>query len=920
MQIVFTSWWPAWLLAAVPIVLLLTAGRPSSSSRRRVRIASGLRIAAYCLIVGALMGPRLELRMHEISVVYAIDVSNSVSAQFVRGALDWIQDANRRYRPAQARYVVFADRPKLIDELTAIPAVSVSSGATRTTDSEAIDQSATDLEQALNAARFGFEPGFAKRLVLITDGNETEGDVWRVIPALRAEHIRVFSLPAVPARESYARIDQLELPESVRQEEPVSLQVRIAARDTNPARVDVAVGGEAAGSRTVSLSQGVNRLSFQLRFKHTGETTVVVRLALDKGGTPAVDTYTQSVWVKPRPRVLYVESDRSAAHYLASALKLQGIDVTTVDPERLSEPSVLRDEDAVIVSDIPADHIDAAGIRNVSTFVRDRGGALLFAAGENTYGKTGYTKGEMERLLPVRFEGRRKRKDLDLVLLIDRSYSMRGRKLEMAKSAALATLDLLEEQHRLAVIAFDSRPHEVVPLLPVGSKRRAEDLISSMSASGQTNIYHALSEAYRVLAGSNAKTKHVILLSDGDTAPPPAAANTERMSDSESAWETMRRSRRDSVGRPLLRDEAGEAAPTGGSFADIVADMTAANITLSTVALGEKPNLELMRSLAEWGEGKSYVAARDIDIPGLFVAEARRLLGESLVEESFRPTAKVGSEALSGIDFSSGPPLKGYVVARAKRFSGVLLEAKHDQPLLLETRYGLGKSIAFLSDVKNRWAAEWVSWPGYGRFWAQLVRDAVRDRSNPGLTFRVSRRGREALVELSALDPEGRYRNQLAPLVQVITPDGRSAVQVLRQVAPGRYAVRMPLQPSSTAPYRFALMSTHGLPRTELALTGSRSLYYAGTDEYRALPPNLAMLAALSEQTGGKLAPAPAEIFARSADAGIVATPLWPYLAALALLLFLADIAVRRLPWPLRGKTASTKPAGTNQQPLDLRQ
>ena len=111
----------------------------------------------------------------------------------------------------------------------------------------------------------------------------------------------------------------------------------------------------------------------------------------------------------------------------------------------------------------------------------------------------------------------------------------------MAKSAALATLDMLEEQHRLAVVAFDSRPHDVVPLAEIGSKRRAEDLIGSMTASGQTNIYNALWHAYHLLADSHAKTKHVILLSDGDTAPPPSRATEGRMSDSDSAWETMRR-------------------------------------------------------------------------------------------------------------------------------------------------------------------------------------------------------------------------------------------------------------------------------------------------------------------------------------------------------------------------------------------
>ena len=184
-----------------------------------------------------------------------------------------------------------------------------------------------------------------------------------------------------------------------------------------------------------------------------------------------------------------------------------------------NDAQLLADKDVVILSDVRADSLVRMP-RSVSGVRPRRGGGLIFAAGQNTYGKEGYANSEIERLLPVKFESKRKREDLDLVLLIDRSSSMRHIKIEMAKSAALATLDLLDEEHRLAVIAFDAQPHDVVPLVPVGDKRAAENLISRMTSSGQTNIYNALLRAQQLLADSSAKTKHIILLSDGLTAPP----------------------------------------------------------------------------------------------------------------------------------------------------------------------------------------------------------------------------------------------------------------------------------------------------------------------------------------------------------------------------------------------------------------
>ena len=188
----------------------------------------------------------------------------------------------------------------------------------------------------------------------------------------------------------------------------------------------------------------------------------------------------------------------------------------------------MRGADTVVLNDVPAARLNEDATRRLERFVRDQGGGLIFVAGENTYGKGGFAGSGVERMLPVKFEARRKRKELDLVLLIDRSYSMLGRKLELAKSAALATLDLMEAEHRLAVVAFDSQPHDVVPLAEVGGKRRAEDVISSMTPAAEPTSTTRCGARAKLLKGSQSSTKHVILLSDGQTVPPPNAARLRR--------------------------------------------------------------------------------------------------------------------------------------------------------------------------------------------------------------------------------------------------------------------------------------------------------------------------------------------------------------------------------------------------------
>jgi hypothetical protein len=457
----------------------------------------------------------------------------------------------------------------------------------------------------------------------------------------------------------------------------------------------------------------------------------------------------------------------------------------------------------------------------------------------------------------------------------------------VAKAAALATLDLLEEEQGLGVVAFDAQPHEIVPLGPVGDKRQAENLISRMTSSGQTDIYRALLHAQRSFAESRAEIKHIILLSDGLTAPPPADAVGAgggsrgpkiKYLTAESQW-------------PRYDDDM------AGSFQGIVGELAAAKITLSTVVMGEGPDVKFMTTLAEMGKGRTYIARSDGEVPSLFAGETRRVRGDAVVEEPFRPQVKAWSPTIAGVDFAGGPQLRGYVESKPKRFSDVLLEAKKDLPLLAETHYGLGKTVVFLSDVKNRWATDWLGWPGYAKLWGQVVRDSVRRDAGDGVRWRVTREGRSALVQLTALGDDGGHHSGLQPRVRITPPSGDSSVAELPQIAPGRYATRIPLAGASSVPWHFELLPGEELRAADLARAGSRRLFYTYPDEYRLLPPNLPLLRAVSEQTGGALAPRADEIFRPRGDGGITTTPLWPGLVAAALLLFLLDILVRRAPW-----------------------
>lgn len=887
-----------WLLALLPVVWLVAWRARAVHSRLRLAGAVALRTLALTLLVTALAAPETRQRGEALSVVYAIDVSRSVSADYLANAIDWIRTSNAHHRPDAARYVVFGARPRLVQSLREVEQLRLAESAVDAAPG-AIVQGATDIEQALRMSLYGFAPDAVRRLVLISDGNQTHGDLWRAVPVLRQAGVRVFTVPAPPAVELDAWVQNLQAADDIRQFEPVSVHVQVGATGAMRSAVTLAAGQRVLGRRTVALRPGTNDVVFETTLDRVGLVDLRATVRAEGDTLPVNDASSRTFRVAPPPRVLYVEGVPESAYHFADALRAHRIDVTVAAPDTIVDAGSLRARfDIVVVSDVFARDLSRAAVGALGEFVRE-GGGFVFAAGESTFGREGFAGGGLERLLPVRFEARRKRHDLDLVLLIDRSHSMRGRKLELAKTAALSTLDLLEPRHRLAVVGFDSKPHEVVPLAAVGHKRRAEDLISSMTARGQTNLYPALLAARRMLEGSTTRTRHVILLSDGVTAPPPRLA--EGAMDVDEIRARIQKSREDAMrraGMDIPPPESREALPAPGALESLVAELAAAGVTVSTVAIGEKPDLTLLADLAAVGNGRAYVARSDAEVPGLFVRETRRLLGEAIVEEDFRPVAVHGDRVLQGIDFARGPPLRGYVVARPKAFADVLLRAPKDRPLLATTQYGLGRTAAFLSDVKNRWAAGWLGWEGYGRLWAQLIRDTMPRPPEAGLDLEVRREGPQARITLRALDEALAYRNGLQPRLRVTDPDGSSNEVRMLQSAPGHYSAEWPVLPGQGRPYRFAPVAGGGLSAAEVAAIGPRMLSYAWADEYRNSGTDVTTLRALAERTGGAFAPRAEAIFAARDDDVRAVRAWWPACVAGALALFLFEILWRRMPWP----------------------
>ena len=841
MRFSFDTYWPLLLLLVIPYLWWVQRRTQTDLSPKHLKLAGFVRSAIVALIVFALMQPVIYRSGAWISVVYLLDVSQSVSPPAIQSAIQWIQQTNEAGHPDHARFIPFAANAGIFDKLDQLKEVQVATTASR----GSIDQSGTNIENAIDSAIRSFAPHHLKRLVLLSDGNENSGRMMNMLARLKSEGIHVHTVPSPARTNRDVWVENILAPSEVTAEELFPLEAHVYSQTETSAEVEVKHGDKVLGTKQVHLIRGLNRVAFEASIKdEAGPALVEAEVKSANDPFAENNKFRSSIVVQGRPKILYVESHAQSARYLQSALTSEGLNVNTVDPSMIPNSlEQLDGYDAVLLSDVARNSLNDQQMKTLATYVRDLGGGFILAGGENNYGEGGYSKTAIEEVLPVTFETKKEKPDsVAMIVVLDKSGSMGGQKIEMTKEAAKAPLALLKDTDSFGVVAFDYNFYWPVKFQPVSNRSAITQAISTIIAGGETNIYPALREAYIQLAGATSQVKHVILLSDGRSLP--------------------------------------------DDFEGLTKKMAEGKITVSTVAVGNGADRELLSQIANWGHGRTYYLEDPNAVPQIFTEETELATGKTLREESFKPVVKKNVEAFKGIDFDAAPPLLGYVATKSKDTSEVLLESKRKDPILARWQYGLGKTAAFLSDLKDRWAVDWLRWNGYPKFWSQLVREIMRRRDDNEFDFRVVKDGDEAKISINAIRKDGQFRNKLETQVRVVGPDQSISDVAVHQVGPGAYEAKYPL--TKKGAYLFRAVGAESGGR-------SRVIAYSYPDEYHFYPPNTELLRSISNETKGRFQPRTEDIFEANGETTALPTPLWPYLTALALMLYLTDVLLRRV-------------------------
>jgi uncharacterized membrane protein len=740
---------------------------------------------------------------------------------------------------------------------------------------------ATDIASAMQLAYGLFPAGYLRRAVLLSDGVQTDGDLLAEANRARGFDVKIFSIPYHRPVPGEVAVRDLKLPDKIHEGETFDIHAQVFSSVPQKVRVVLKQGdviNAIDGVKSVDLQAGDNDLAFKSKAVLPGDVTYSFEVTdIPEDRFKENNRYTAVAAVIGKPTILYVEGNPARAGYLSAALSAQQYNVDTSNPL----PTSLREAeryDFIILSDVPAERVSLTQQDTIESYVRDLGGGFLFAGGESGFGLGGWYHTTIERILPVRMdaEKRRDEPEVAMALVIDRSGSMTGLPLEMAKAAAKATADTLAADDLLEVIVFDSTPTRIVRMTPAKHRARIQNDIARIQPGGGTEIFPALDEAFRALSVVRAKKKHVILLTDGQ-------------------------------------------APQQG-IRDLVQAMSAEGITVTSVGLGGGIDEGLLRTIAEVGQGRFYKVADPQSLPRVFTRETEMVSRNSAVEEYFQPKVVSPADFLRGVDIASAPYLHGYVATKLKPPPAQeILTSELQEPVLARWHVGLGWTLAWTSDVKNLWAAEWLKWPGYGQFWGQLVREHMRQKRRQQYDMRceIDSATGHLHASIDAVGLDDKFQNDLDAKMTMVGPvaagggakDGAETKKVpMAQTAPGRYEADFPLDRYGSfllhASLERQVDDGHGNFKSATVAESYGHVTHPYPREYLALAPDVATLTRAAEVTGGKLNPEPAAIFDPAGETIRYHQDLWSRFVGAALAAFLLDLFIRRVRLFDRKKTA----------------
>ena len=923
-------------LAALALPLLVLGWRAMTGMDRVRRIvALGLRSLLIIAIAFMLAAPRMVQEHDDLTVIGLLDISGSVqrfadlppiagdtpdepvrrsNIEYLRR---WFRQATQLRTPDDRFGLIVFDGRAI--------AISTPTRA-RYTDDNLDTQLAegTNIAEALRLGLAMFPADTAKRLVLVTDGNETAGsavdairqtfatrDSRFTIDDFRLDNPAAAPAPAPPApaanRHSSIPVDVLPIAYNVRGDVQVlrvesppgalagqTVTVRIVLQSTTATAgtltlrregEEVDLNGTADGtSRRVDVPEGQ---SVQLAQVTLGQTPINRFEAIFEPDDAAVDLLpdndrAEAFTATPSKGSVLIIDERGLAetNAIASILSAADLPVSVQPPEQLPRDLLsMQNYDLVILDNVSASVVPQPQREMLARYVNDLGGGLIMVGGDNSFGAGGWNNTPVEDVMPVEMDPSKELRlpSAALVLVLDKSGSMnqpvagaRASQQQIANEGAALAIESLRSDSLVGVVTFDMAPKTTIPLQPNDNPAKLAAEVRAISAEGGTNMPPAIRRAYEMLRNVKAEKKRIVCMSDGRS--------------------------------------------HSNDYDEVLALLKADNIQLSAIAVGDDADEETMQRIAEIGGGDFYAVRDPRTLPRVLVDSVQVINKPLLKETPFTPQVlATGSTLTAGM--SGSPILNGVVITSPRKDPKVSLEmvTPDGEPLLAHWQAGMGRAAAFTSSQPRRgtWAASWADWPTASTFWTQLARTIARPAMNTDAELLATIDGERLNISYeitggvtsaqnpgqAATSPDSRLLDYLQVAGSIYAPDGTTSPVRLRQTAPGRYEanVEAPLAGN----YIVALNPRQGSRALPPAIGGASK---STSPEFRRYRSNIGLLDEIAEATGGRRLdmnePTAVNLFDRTnMPHSESSLPIWPVILLWTLALMLLDVACRRIAW-----------------------
>ncbi|MEH7388768.1 VWA domain-containing protein [Bacillus sp. JJ1503] len=819
------------LIPAVLAVYLYLKHKNQIHSKESYWIAS-IRLTIFALLIFALTVPQILLPAKGETVVFLADRSASVS-QSDHQLLEWIEKSVMDKQQDDSFAVVTFGENVSLEQNTGIRKNPV-----QQFNSE-IDDGETNIEAGMQFAASLIPPNSSGRIVLLSDGNETIGNSEEAANLLKNRNIELDYVLLKNHVGEDMSLSEINVPPSLYKGEEALVSFIIDSNADKNAVIRLSVNNQEILKEIVHVKEGKNVYTFTHKADTSGLTVYKGEIAAENDTFIENNMMHSVTNVKGTPKILIVQGKDGGS--LEAILSNSGVEAETISPEKLptSLSSYLQYQ-AIIFNNVPATVITESQMNMIEKAVKEFGTGFVMAGGEESFGLGGYFKTPIEKLLPVDMDlkGKQEMPSLGLMIVMDRSGSMAGSKLELAKEAAARSVELLREEDTLGFIAFDDRPWVIVETKPLKDKKKAADQIRSVTPGGGTEIYSSLELAFQELEDLRLQRKHIILLTDGQ-------------------------------------------AP-GGDYEGLIERGKEKNITLSTVALGSDADRGLLEDLANMGSGRFYDVTDSSVIPSILSRETVMATRTYIEDNPFFPSIQPFPD-WSKLFQDGVPNMNAYIATTSKGRAQVPILSEKEDPIVAEWQYGMGYTIAFTSDFSGKWSGDWARWENWPLFINQLVTKTLPQYESEPYRIQFSKEDGNPILTLESAT------NQTLPIeASLVSESGEVLNTNTKLVAPGKYELSMP---NSSGMFFLSVKQTNQDGSIHTYQTGFTVPY---SDEYLINGPNEALLTELAKKTGGKALVTEKETFRPLLSKKYEKQPISQWLILAAFLLFFIDIAIRR--------------------------